>query len=78
MGHLASLTERVELARFLGHVAVSDLFVGGSRVDYQAIKALEKIGKQCGQLFSQRLATNQTAYTEVNDIHLAFKKEAGM
>ena len=78
MGHLASLTERVELARFLGHVAVSDLFVGGSGVDYQAIKALEKIGKQCGQLFSQRLATNQTAYTEVNDIHLAFKKEAGM
>jgi len=43
---LAPPAVRVKVGRFLGHVAVSSEFVGGSCVDTAAIKALAQIGQK--------------------------------
>jgi len=48
---LASPALRVKVARFLGHVAVSAEFVGGSGVDSAALKALAQIGEKGTEAF---------------------------
>ena len=59
IAHLAKAPLRVDVARFLGHVSVSDAFIGGSGVDSAAIDALVRIGANCADAFFAKFPKNK-------------------
>lgn len=74
MAHLAKAPLRVNVARFLGHVSVSDAFIGGSGVDAAAIDALVRIGAKCADAFYAKFPKNKVIVFNGRE---TFESEAG-
>jgi hypothetical protein len=53
--HLAPLALRVRVGLFLGHVAVSSVFVGGSGMDHPATVALTRISHTLFEIHMKKL-----------------------
>jgi hypothetical protein len=79
LGELALLVNpagRAKLGQFLGHVAVSEVFVGGSGVDYAAVKALERLACACGTRLMRRVAKRgRLVVCRPGDARRAFEAE---
>lgn len=73
IAYLAPLALRVKVGMFLGHVAVSPEFVGGSGVDHAATVALDRIG---AILFNiERSKIDMSKPVEIRDSHRLFDAE---
>ena len=77
IAHLAPLPQRVRVGRFLGHVAVSDEFIGGSGVDAIAVRALAQIAANSGAAFREKLPKGKLRIRKEGDAQRAFEAEVG-
>jgi hypothetical protein len=77
IAHLAPLHQRVRIGQFLGHLVVSEEFIGGSGVDTVAIKALAQIAENSGAAFKDRLSKGDLRVREEGEAHRAFDAEVG-
>jgi len=57
--HLAPIALRVQVGIFLGHVAVSSVFVGGSGMDHPATVALSRIAHNLFDIHMKKLSTTK-------------------
>ncbi|MFA6290683.1 MAG: hypothetical protein WC637_02815 [Victivallales bacterium] len=57
--HLAPLALRIRVGIFLGHVAVSSVFVGGSGMDHPATVALSRIASNLFDIHMRKLSTTK-------------------
>ena len=75
IAHLAPLPQRVRVGQFLGHVAVSEEFVGGSGVDGAAVTALAQIAETSGAAFRKKLPKGKLRIRKEDDARRAFEAE---